>query len=186
MKSWGTLSTGGRKPAPAPVPAPHPHLDPVSPSCNLGLRENSNVVRGGTLGSNQALCRRPMRDEMEVEEPGWGWERIQYPPALAKYPFPQMHAYPSMAPSPGHWESSSLLCYPFIYFLFCCLFSATPAAYGGSRASGQIGDAAASICHSHSNVRSELCLLSTPQLMATPDPQPTGRGQGWNPRPHGY
>ena len=27
--------------------------------------------------------------------------------------------------------------------------------------------------HSHSNAGSELCLRPTPQLMATPDPQPT-------------
>ena len=36
-----------------------------------------------------------------------------------------------------------------------------------------------------SNTRSELHLPSTPQLMATLDPQPTERGQGSNPQPHG-
>ena len=29
-------------------------------------------------------------------------------------------------------------------------------------------------------------LQPTPQLTATPDPQPTERGQGSNPQPHGY
>ena len=32
---------------------------------------------------------------------------------------------------------------------------------------------AAGLCHSHGNARSELCLQPTPQLPATPDPQPT-------------
>jgi len=32
---------------------------------------------------------------------------------------------------------------------------------------------------------SELRLQPTPQLMATPDPQPTEQGQGLNPQPHG-
>ena len=41
-------------------------------------------------------------------------------------------------------------------FCFCCvflLFRATLAAYGGSQARGLIGAIAASLCHSHSNVR---------------------------------
>ena len=33
---------------------------------------------------------------------------------------------------------------------------------------------------------SEPCLQPTPQLMAMPDPGPTGQGQGLNPRPHGF
>ena len=39
-------------------------------------------------------------------------------------------------------------------------------AYGGSRARGPIGAAAASHSHSHSNVGSEPRLQLTPQLMA--------------------
>ena len=39
-------------------------------------------------------------------------------------------------------------------FFFFCLFRVTPAAYGGSQARGQIGVAAASLCHSHSNAGS--------------------------------
>ena len=48
-------------------------------------------------------------------------------------------------------------------------------AYGGSQATGQIGATAASLHHSHINVRSEPRLLPTPtsQLTAMPDPQPT-------------
>ena len=40
--------------------------------------------------------------------------------------------------------------------------------------------------HSHSNARSELHLLPTPQLITTLDPRPTEQGQGSNPHPHGY
>ena len=42
-----------------------------------------------------------------------------------------------------------------------------------SQVRGQIEAAAYGLCHSHSNVAFELCLLPTPQLMATLDPQPT-------------
>ena len=41
-----------------------------------------------------------------------------------------------------------------ILFYFS-LFRAAPKAHGGSQAEGQIGAAAASRCHSHSNARSE-------------------------------
>ena len=50
------------------------------------------------------------------------------------------------------------------------LFKATPAAYGNSRARGQIRAAAASLHHSHSNTGSELHLQPMLQLTATPDP----------------
>ena len=64
---------------------------------------------------------------------------------------------------------------------------AAPAAYGGSQARGLIGaTTAASLCQSHSNAGSELCLQPTPQLTATPDPQPTEQGQGSNLEPHGF
>ena len=45
-------------------------------------------------------------------------------------------------------------------FLFvCCLFfRAAPAAHESSQARGQFGAIAASLHHSHSNIRSELCL----------------------------
>ena len=39
--------------------------------------------------------------------------------------------------------------------------------------------------HRHSNTGSELHLQPIPHLMATLDPWPTERGQGWNPQPHG-
>ena len=56
----------------------------------------------------------------------------------------------------------------FVGFLFgwlvFCLFRAVP---GRSQARGHIGAAAASLHHSHSNVRSELHLPPTPQLAAT-------------------
>ena len=65
---------------------------------------------------------------------------------------------------------------------------ATPTACGGSQARGLTGVTAACLQQSHSNTRSELRLgpapeLTIPQLMATPDPQPTERGQASNPQP---
>ena len=71
---------------------------------------------------------------------------------------------------------------------YFCLYRAAPAAYGSSQDRGQIRAAAAGIHHSHSHSHkgSEPCLRPTPQLMATPDPRPTERGQGWNPQPRGY
>ena len=44
------------------------------------------------------------------------------------------------------------------FIIFVCVFSAAPAAYGGSQARGGIGPVATGLCHSHSNARSELCL----------------------------
>ena len=58
-------------------------------------------------------------------------------------------------------------------FSFFCLFafsSAAPVAYGGSQARGLIRVVAAGLHQSHSNMGSEPCLQSTPQLTATPDP----------------
>ena len=55
-------------------------------------------------------------------------------------------------------------------FIYFCLFRAAPAAYGSSQARGQIGTAAASLHHSHSNARYESHLQPTPQVMATPYP----------------
>ena len=52
----------------------------------------------------------------------------------------------------------------FNFFFFFFFFRATPAAYGGSRARGLIGPAAAGLPLSHSKMGSELCLRPTPQL----------------------
>ena len=49
-------------------------------------------------------------------------------------------------------------------------FRAAPAVYGSSETRGWIGAAAAGLCHSHSNTKSEPHLPSTPQLSATLDP----------------
>ena len=61
---------------------------------------------------------------------------------------------------------------PFIYlfYLFICLFKATPEAYEGSQARGRIGAVATGLHHSHSHARSEPRLRPTPQLRAMPDP----------------
>ena len=50
----------------------------------------------------------------------------------------------------------------FFLFLFLFLFRASPVAYGGSQARGQMGAVAASLHHSHSNARFEPCLQSIP------------------------
>ena len=55
------------------------------------------------------------------------------------------------------------------YFIFFVFFRAAPMAHVGSQARGQIGDVAAGLHHSHSNVGSESRLQPTPQLMATRD-----------------
>ena len=67
------------------------------------------------------------------------------------------------------------------------LFSlrATSTAYGSSQPRGRIRAAVAGLHHSHRNMGSELHLPPTSQLVATPDPSPTERGQGSNPQPHG-
>ena len=55
-------------------------------------------------------------------------------------------------------------------FFFLSFFRAAPTAYGGSQARGPIRAVSASLRHSHSDARSELCLRPTPQLTVTPDP----------------
>ena len=52
------------------------------------------------------------------------------------------------------------------WFLFVLFwpFRAAHKAYGGTQARGRIGAVAASLHHSHSNARSELCLQPAPQL----------------------
>ena len=47
------------------------------------------------------------------------------------------------------------------FYLFILLFRATGMAYGSSQARGQMGAAAASLCHSHSSARSEPRLQPT-------------------------
>ena len=58
------------------------------------------------------------------------------------------------------WRNVCLSLCPF--FLFVLLFRAPLAAYGGSQARGQIGAAAASLPHSHSNAGSKPHLWPTP------------------------
>ena len=77
-----------------------------------------------------------------------------------------------------------LFCFVFFCFFCCCClssFRAAPAAPGGSQARGPIRAVAAGLHQSHSNARSELCLQPTPQLTATPDPQPTEQRPGIEP-----
>ena len=55
-----------------------------------------------------------------------------------------------------------------VFFFF--FLKAAPAAYESSQARGGVGAVAASLYHSHSNTRSELCLQPTVQLTARTDP----------------
>ena len=72
---------------------------------------------------------------------------------------------------------SSLSYFIFIYLFVYLLFKATPRAHGSSQTEGRIGAAAASLYHSHSNVKSKPSLQPTPELMAMLDPRPTKQGQ---------
>ena len=56
-----------------------------------------------------------------------------------------------------------------LLLLLLLFFRATPAAYVGSQATGQIGAIASGLHYSHSNAGSELCLRPTPQFIAMPD-----------------
>ena len=55
----------------------------------------------------------------------------------------------------------------FFFFLSFCLFRATPAAHGGPQARSPIGDTAAGLRQSHSNLGTKPNLRHTPQLIAT-------------------
>ena len=65
---------------------------------------------------------------------------------------------PSRA-SPPAWDLPHFCTLGFFFFFFFSFcFRATPVAYGGSQARGQIGAVANSLHHSHSNTRSKLRL----------------------------
>ena len=76
-----------------------------------------------------------------------------------------------------------IVIYKSAIYLFILLFRIAPTAYGCSQAGSLIGAAAASLYHS--NTGSEPSLQPTPQLTATPDPEPTERGQRSNLQLHG-
>ena len=76
-----------------------------------------------------------------------------------------------------------LFCFVFVFVL---LFRAAPAACGSSQARGLIRAVVTSLHLRHNNLASELRLQPTPQLTASPDPQPTERSQESNPYPHGH
>ena len=73
----------------------------------------------------------------------------------------------------------------FVCFVFLPFSWAALVVYGGSQARGRTGAVATGLCQSHSNARSKPHPRPTPQLTATPDRQPTEKGQGSNPQPHG-
>ena len=92
----------------------------------------------------------------------------------------------------------------FVSVLFFCLFAfskASPTAYGGSRVAVEselqlpayttatVTRDPRQVCdlHStaHANAGSKPHLQPIPQLTAMPGPEPTERGQGSNPSPHG-
>ena len=86
------------------------------------------------------------------------------------------------SPVPPHFTSLRTLC------VCVCLFViswAAPSTYGGSQARCRVGAVATGLRQNHSNAGSEPCLQPTPQLTATPGPQPTEQGQGPNRQPLG-
>ena len=60
-----------------------------------------------------------------------------------------------------------------IVFFCVCVFRALPTAYEGSQARSRIGAVASGLHPSPIHVGSKPRLRPTPQLMETPDPQPT-------------
>ena len=81
--------------------------------------------------------------------------------------------------------TSSLSRYEFL-FLLLFFYRLAPAAYGSSWARGQIGAAAASQPHNHSNAGSELHLRPRSHHGDLLDPEPTEPDQGSNPHSHGH
>ena len=76
---------------------------------------------------------------------------------------------------------------PFFFFFGFWLFAfsrASPMQYRGSQTRGLIGSIITGLCQRHRNTWSKPHLQPTPQLTATPDPQPTEQGQGLNPQAH--
>ena len=67
-------------------------------------------------------------------------------------------------------ETNFYLVKPFLFPFLFFPFRAAPTAYKSSQTRGQIGAAAASLHHSHSNAGSESNLQPTPKLVAMPDP----------------
>ena len=68
-------------------------------------------------------------------------------------------------------------CFCFCFLSFLPFLGPLPAAYGGSQDRGQTGAVATGLRQNHSHAGSETRLQPTPQLTATPDPQPTEQGQ---------
>ena len=73
--------------------------------------------------------------------------------------------WPLVRCPPGWYPRKQPFLFSFLFFL-----KATPVANGSSQARGQIGTAAASHRHSHSNARSEPRRRPMPKLVATADP----------------
>ena len=93
--------------------------------------------------------------------PGWSGQiyQMKIRKALLKWNFTHKKYFFSVNMPHAVWGRSSkkkhCLFEIQIELSIFSLFRATPAAYGGSQARGQIGAAAASLCHSHGDARSE-------------------------------
>ena len=70
----------------------------------------------------------------------------------------------------GVWTRDFLLLFFVLFCFVLVFFRASPTAYGGSKARGQIGVVAAALRHSHSNARSEADLRPTPPVTGMLDP----------------
>ena len=103
----------------------------------------------------------------------------------AAVPYTPVCLFPSQVPT-SLFFAGLLSFFFFLFFLFFFgLFRATPTVNRSSQARGLIRAVATGLNQSHSNAKSKPHLRPTPQLMATPDPQPTERDQGLNPQPCG-
>lgn len=85
----------------------------------------------------------------------------------------------------AQWATRNILLYLFHFTYFISSLGRHLRHSGSSQARGRTGAPAASRHYSHNNAGSEPHLQPTPQLVATPDPQPTERGQGSSPQPQG-
>lgn len=54
-------------------------------------------------------------------------------------------------------------------YIYIFLFRTTLMAYENFQARGQVGSVDASLCHRHSNERSQPCIQPTPLIIAMPD-----------------
>ena len=166
----------------------------LTAGCVLGFSHLAAMVRNRKKRGkkNLAICWRlpPWVVTLSHRVP-WPRSSLLLAKLSAGPPLSLGHLFLSVASPALSWWGAALLSGHNLWLVplsktFSLLFRATPTPYRSSQARGQIGAAAASLLHSHSNSGSKPRLQPTPQLTAMPDPEPNEWGQGSNPRPQGY